>query len=101
MRHYEKSDMINYNFLWGENADSQKWARVRWEKVCTNKKKHGGLGVADLVARNKAMSAEWVWKYATEVRTQGALEETHHAQIWSEPTAMEKMHDTQQEYGDV
>eukprot|EP00253_Pinus_taeda_P011523 PITA_11523 len=54
---------LQRNFLWGSSGHNQKWALVKWEKVCLPKKA-GGIGIRDPEHNNKVMGAKlwWRWK---------------------------------------
>ncbi|RVW17454.1 Transposon TX1 uncharacterized 149 kDa protein [Vitis vinifera] len=53
------------DFFWGGGNLEREPHLVRWELVCLSKKK-GGLGVKCLSILNKALLAEWNWRFANE-----------------------------------
>ena len=50
------------DFLW-EGCDGKVGDHlVAWKKVCLPKV-HGGLGMGDLVKRNKSLLLKWLWRF--------------------------------------
>ncbi|KAK5802316.1 hypothetical protein PVK06_029904 [Gossypium arboreum] len=61
----KRIDKIKRNFLWGNTDGKRKIERIRWDIVCKPKVK-GGVGVANLGVKNKALLAKWSWRFANE-----------------------------------
>jgi hypothetical protein len=52
-------------FLWDGLEDGEKDHLIRWELVARSKDK-AGLGLGNLVERNKALLGKWLWKFPLE-----------------------------------
>ncbi|KAK5834312.1 hypothetical protein PVK06_018189 [Gossypium arboreum] len=61
----KKIDKIRRNFLWGNTDGKRKMARIKWDIVCKPKVK-GGVGVANVEVKNKALLTKWSWRFVTE-----------------------------------
>jgi hypothetical protein len=53
------------NFLWEGLEEGRKDHLIRWELVARSIEK-GGLGVGNLVERNKALMGKWLWRFPLE-----------------------------------
>ena len=58
-------EKIQRDFLWGRGGLEKKPHLVKWEVVCSNKKK-GGLGVRNLSNLNRALLGKWSWRFTKE-----------------------------------
>ena len=58
-------EKIQRDFLWGRGALEQRSHLVRWNLICSERKK-GGLGVKNLALMNKALLGKWNWCFAIE-----------------------------------
>jgi len=61
----EKITTIYKNYLWVGAEDQIKVPHISWANMC-KAKKHGGIGIKDYVAWNKATTAKLVWAIATK-----------------------------------
>ena len=61
----KRIEQLQCNFLWGGVEDDFKMHLVSWSKVC-KPIAHGGLGVRNLVAFNKALLGKWLWRFGVE-----------------------------------
>ena len=58
-------ESLMIDFLW-EGCDGEEGDHlVAWKKVCLPKV-HGGLGMGDLVRRNKSLLFKWLWRFPLE-----------------------------------
>ena len=61
-------EQIQRDFLWGGGALEKKSHRVKWDTVCSDKRK-GGLGVRRLSTLNKTLLCKWNWRFTNERET--------------------------------
>jgi len=61
----EKITSICRNYLWGGTEEHAKIPYISWANTC-NTKKHGGLGLKDYTAWNKASITKLAWAAATK-----------------------------------
>ena len=61
-------EQIQRDFLWGGEALEKKSHRVKWDTVCSDKRK-GGLGVRRLSTLNKTLLCKWNWRFTNERET--------------------------------
>ena len=47
-------------FLWSGHGGNKEDNLVRWE-ICCKPKNEGGLGLGNLVSKNIALVAKWLW----------------------------------------
>lgn len=59
---------LQRRFLWGGSGQNQKWALLKWEKVCLPKYV-GCIGLRDPEHSNKAMGAKIWWRWLVHPRT--------------------------------
>ena len=64
----EEIESLMRDFLW-EGCDGKAGDHlVAWKKVCLPKV-YGGLGLGNLVRRNKSLLFKWLWSFALETET--------------------------------
>ena len=61
----ESLEKIQRNFLWNGTAEKRKMHLVDWKSICSPKKL-GGLGIADLKIKNRALLNKWLWRFSEE-----------------------------------
>ncbi|RVW28885.1 putative ribonuclease H protein [Vitis vinifera] len=54
-----------WDFLWGGGALEKRPHLVKWDVVCSHKKK-GGLGIRNFSILNRALLCKWSWRFAIE-----------------------------------
>lgn len=59
----DQINQISRNYLWSGNVECKRAPYISWSTICTHKK-HGGLGLKNLAAWNKASIAKLVWSIA-------------------------------------
>ena len=64
----DKITSICRNYLWGGKEDMTRIPHISWANTC-KAKKHGGAGIKDYTAWNKATIAKLVWAIATKTDT--------------------------------
>ncbi|KAL5578918.1 hypothetical protein UlMin_011360 [Ulmus minor] len=52
-------------FLWDRDSRGKGRSLVRWKIVC-KPKEYGGLGIGNLMPRNKALLGKWLWRFPLE-----------------------------------
>ena len=55
-------DKIRRKFLWQGNSERKGYNLVKWDVVIVGKK-HGGLGIRNLLNQSKALMMKWLWKF--------------------------------------
>ncbi|KAL5545313.1 hypothetical protein UlMin_009097 [Ulmus minor] len=55
-------------FLWDRDSTGKGRSLVRWKTVC-KPKELGGLGIGNLILRNKALLDKWLWRFPLEQHT--------------------------------
>ena len=55
-------DKIKRKFLWQGNSERKGYTLVKWDIVIVGKK-HGGLGIKNLLNQSKALMMKWLWKF--------------------------------------
>ena len=58
-------ERLQRQFLWGGYEDKKKISWVAWCKV-QNSKSKGGLGVGNILDKNRALIAKWIWRFGRE-----------------------------------
>jgi len=56
-----KITAMQSRFLWGGSVDNRKIHMLAWDTVAKEKDR-GGLGVGNILAKNKALLFKWIWK---------------------------------------
>lgn len=59
------AEKLMRDFFWRRMNDGSSWAQVAWEQVI-RPKKVGGLGVGNLITRNRALMCKWHWRFQEE-----------------------------------
>ncbi|KAL5551395.1 hypothetical protein UlMin_001571 [Ulmus minor] len=73
-------------FLWDRDSTGKGRSLVRWETVC-KPKELGGLGIGNLILRNKALLGKWLWRFPLEQHTLWAAVGLH----WVAPVSVRGM----------
>ena len=60
-------EKIMRDFFWEGKGEGKKDHLIKWE-VVSKSKKNGGLGVGNLIKRNKALLGKWLWRFSLEKR---------------------------------
>ena len=61
-------ERIQRQFLWGGSDHEKKISLVKWETVCTDKRK-GGIGIKSFSIINKALLSKWSWRFANDKKS--------------------------------
>ena len=55
-----------WDFLWSRVGGPRRDHLVSWE-ICYKPKKEGELGLGNLVSKNKALAAKWLWHFPLQL----------------------------------
>ncbi|KAL5565627.1 hypothetical protein UlMin_028791 [Ulmus minor] len=73
-------------FLWDRDSTGKGRSLVRWKTVC-KPKELGGLGIGNLILRNKALLGKWLWRFPLEQHSLWAAVGIH----WAAPASVRGM----------
>lgn len=59
---------IRRKFQWQRNSERKGYNLVKWGVEIVGKK-HGGLGIKNLMNQSKALRMKWLWKFNNEEKS--------------------------------